>query len=66
MNTVSEKEYVKPGSELGQHSKEEPVRRRLVSKKGHCNITLLNVPRKQKAFAQDIFTTAVDMPWRYR
>ena len=61
---VSVKELSKPGSELPHHLKEQAVRKRLVSKKGHCNITLLNVPRKQKVFAQDIFTTAVDMPWR--
>jgi len=44
---------------------EQINRRRLVSKKGYSNISLINVPRKQKAFMQDIFTTAVDMPWRY-
>jgi hypothetical protein len=40
------------------------ARKRLVSKGGQVNYQLKNVPRMKTAFFKDIFTTAIDMPWR--
>ncbi|CAB4065472.1 KCNJN [Lepeophtheirus salmonis] len=40
-------------------------KRRLVSKNGQCNIELKRVPKKNMKLIKDIFTTAVDMRWRY-
>ena len=34
-------------------------------KGGQCNIQLKNVRKKRKLFFKDIFTTAVDIEWRY-
>ena len=40
-------------------------RKRIIAKGGQCNVTLDNVPRKKLQFFKDIFTTCVDMKWRY-
>jgi hypothetical protein len=40
-------------------------RARIVAKGGQCNVNLTNVPKKGVQFFRDIFTTAVDMKWRY-
>jgi len=40
-------------------------RKRIIAKGGQCNLTLDNVPRKRMQFYKDLFTTAVDMKWRY-
>lgn len=40
-------------------------RKRIVAKGGQCNITLDNIPRKKVQFFKDIFTTCVDMQWRW-
>ena len=40
------------------------TRKRLIAKGGHCNVLLKNVPKKRQAFIKDVFTTAIDMPWR--
>jgi len=40
-------------------------RRRIVSKTGDCNIQLYRVNRKRRRFIKDIFTTMVDIQWRY-
>ena len=32
---------------------------------GQCNIKLKNVHKKRRLFFKDIFTTAVDIEWRY-
>jgi len=39
--------------------------RRIVSKSGDCNIQLYRVNSKKRIFIQDMFTTMVDMRWRY-
>ncbi len=39
--------------------------KRIVAKGGQCNVHLENVPRKNVQFFKDIFTTCVDMQWRY-
>ena len=40
-------------------------RKRIIAKGGQCNVTLDNVPSKRMQFFKDIFTTCVDMKWRY-
>lgn len=40
-------------------------RKRIVAKGGQCNIELRNVPKKKRQFLKDLFTTAVDMEWRF-
>lgn len=40
-------------------------KKRLVNKDGRCNVEHKNVPRRKQAFLKDVFTTAVDMSWRY-
>ncbi|ESO03710.1 hypothetical protein HELRODRAFT_79786, partial [Helobdella robusta] len=39
--------------------------RRLVFKDGSCNVTSANVTQRKKKYLVDIFTTCVDMRWRY-
>ena len=40
-------------------------RKRIVAKGGQCNIQMKHVPKKKRQFLKDVFTTAVDMEWRY-
>jgi hypothetical protein len=40
-------------------------RRRLVYKDGNCNISSRNVMERKRKYLVDIFTTLVDMRWRY-
>jgi len=40
-------------------------RRRIVSKSGDCNTKLYRVNKKNRRFMQDVFTTMVDMQWRF-
>ena len=40
-------------------------RKRIITKGGQCNVTLNNVPSKKMQYYKDIFTTCVDMKWRY-
>jgi len=40
-------------------------RRRVISKTGDCNTELYNVSHKNRRLMQDVFTTMVDMQWRY-
>ena len=39
--------------------------RRLVLKEGECNISLGNVPRRKRRFLHDIFTTLLEIRWRW-
>jgi len=41
------------------------LQRRLVHKDGSCNITTKNVLQRKRRYLVDIFTTFVDMKWRY-
>ncbi|XP_067289412.1 ATP-sensitive inward rectifier potassium channel 15 [Pseudorasbora parva] len=43
----------------------EPVRR-MVSKDGHSNVKIDNVEGMAKLFLHDLWTTVVDMKWRYK
>jgi len=40
-------------------------RRRIISKTGDCNTELYRVSHKNRRLMQDVFTTMVDMQWRY-
>lgn len=48
-------------------SLESPVtsQQRLISKSGRCNVNLTNVTSKKCRYLTDIFTTLIDMRWRY-
>lgn len=39
--------------------------RRLVHKDGSCNVTSENITKRKQKYLVDIFTTLVDMKWRY-
>lgn len=39
--------------------------RRLVFKNGECNISHVNIKKRKRRFLADIFTTLVDIKWRY-
>ncbi|XP_023331211.1 ATP-sensitive inward rectifier potassium channel 12 [Eurytemora carolleeae] len=40
-------------------------RRRIISKTGDINVQLYRVSRKRRQFIKDVFTTCVDMKWRW-
>ena len=44
----------------------KPVQRRIVSKDGHNNVRIDNVEGMVKLYLHDIWTTVVDMKWRYK
>lgn len=46
--------------------KKAEVRRRIVSKDGHNNVRINNVEGMVKLYLHDIWTTVVDMKWRYK
>jgi len=41
------------------------MRNRLVQKGGICNISLVNVPKQGAKYFRDIFTTVIEMKWRW-
>ena len=41
------------------------VRRRLVYKNGECNTSSINIKKRRQRFLSDIFTTLVDIKWRW-
>lgn len=41
------------------------AKRRLVQKNGECNVKSRNVTKRKRKYIVDIFTTLVDMKWRY-
>ncbi|XP_037125522.1 ATP-sensitive inward rectifier potassium channel 15 [Syngnathus acus] len=42
------------------------VRRRIISKDGHNKVRIINVEGMVKLYLHDIWTTVVDMKWRYK
>lgn len=44
----------------------KPVQRRIVSKDGHNNVRIDNVEGMVKLYLHDLWTTVVDMKWRYK
>lgn len=46
--------------------KKSTVQRRIVSKDGHNNVQIDNVEGMVKLYLHDIWTTVVDMKWRYK
>lgn len=47
-------------------TKKPEVKRRIVSKDGHNNVRIDNVEGMVKLYLHDIWTTVVDMKWRYK
>lgn len=47
-------------------TKKAEVQRRIVSKDGHNNVRIDNVEGMVKLYLHDIWTTVVDMKWRYK
>lgn len=47
-------------------NKKTEVQRRIVSKDGHNNVRIDNVEGMVKLYLHDIWTTVVDMKWRYK
>uniref|UniRef100_A0A915BZ06 G protein-activated inward rectifier potassium channel 3 n=1 Tax=Parascaris univalens TaxID=6257 RepID=A0A915BZ06_PARUN len=41
------------------------IRNRLVQKYGLCNISLANVPKQRRKYFSDIFTTVIEVKWRW-
>uniref|UniRef100_A0A6A7G0Q8 Inward rectifier potassium channel n=1 Tax=Hirondellea gigas TaxID=1518452 RepID=A0A6A7G0Q8_9CRUS len=41
------------------------VRKRIVQKNGECNVSVANVAKRRRRYLQDIFTTLVDIKWRW-
>uniref|UniRef100_A0A8C7V0H7 G protein-activated inward rectifier potassium channel 3 n=2 Tax=Oncorhynchus mykiss TaxID=8022 RepID=A0A8C7V0H7_ONCMY len=41
------------------------LRSRFVKKNGHCNVVFSNMEEKSQRYLADIFTTCVDIRWRY-
>ncbi|XP_048843136.1 inward rectifier potassium channel 2a [Brienomyrus brachyistius] len=48
----------------GVHTQQQ-AKSRLVRKDGHCNVQFVNVSEKGQRFLADIFTTCVDIRWRW-
>jgi len=40
-------------------------KKRIIAKGGQCNLHVKNVSKKRRQFLRDMFTTAIDMEWRY-
>uniref|UniRef100_A0A914W372 Uncharacterized protein n=1 Tax=Plectus sambesii TaxID=2011161 RepID=A0A914W372_9BILA len=41
------------------------IRNRLVQKTGLCNVSLVNVPKQRRKYFSDIFTTVIEVKWRW-
>ncbi|XP_073974309.1 G protein-activated inward rectifier potassium channel 3-like isoform X2 [Rhodnius prolixus] len=41
------------------------VKRRAVRKSGECNVTQVHISKRRRRYLQDIFTTLVDVKWRW-
>ncbi|XP_013401886.1 G protein-activated inward rectifier potassium channel 3-like [Lingula anatina] len=49
----------------GAKSYSKRMRRRLVYKNGECNISHTNIKKLRRRYLADIFTTLIDIKWRY-
>ncbi|CAJ0564377.1 unnamed protein product, partial [Mesorhabditis spiculigera] len=52
-------------SPLTRKSTKKMKKSRLISKNGVCNVYNANVPKKDRQYLRDIFTTMIDVKWRY-
>uniref|UniRef100_A0A3P9PLG6 ATP-sensitive inward rectifier potassium channel 12-like n=1 Tax=Poecilia reticulata TaxID=8081 RepID=A0A3P9PLG6_POERE len=52
-------------SSLGLHNGHSPLTHRFVKKNGQCNVVFNNMEDKPRRYLADIFTTCVDIRWRY-
>ena len=53
------------GPRARRHSIQTRLRRRLIFKNGECNISLANIDKRRQRYLADIFTTLVDIKWRW-
>ena len=51
--------------ETGEEGRDMMTGRRLVQKTGECNVISRNVPRRRLKFITDLFTTIIEMRWRW-
>ncbi|XP_063040194.1 inward rectifier potassium channel 2-like [Engraulis encrasicolus] len=47
------------------HTHTQPSQSRFVNKDGHCNVQFVNMSEKGQRYLADIFTTCVDIRWRW-
>ncbi|XP_041087990.1 ATP-sensitive inward rectifier potassium channel 14 [Polyodon spathula] len=47
------------------HRRQQRARNRFVRKDGRCNITFINVSERGQRYLTDLFTTCVDIRWRW-
>ncbi|PAV70524.1 hypothetical protein WR25_19410 [Diploscapter pachys] len=52
-------------SPLSRKSTKKTKKSRLVGKNGICNVYNTNVPKKDRQYLRDLFTTLIDVKWRY-
>ncbi|XP_042884249.1 G protein-activated inward rectifier potassium channel 3-like isoform X1 [Penaeus japonicus] len=54
-------------TDLYRHTRisSKKFRKRVVQKSGECNVTPSNVAKRRRRYLQDIFTTLVDVQWRW-
>ncbi len=54
-----------PSTPLERRSQSRRPRRRFVGKDGRCNVTFVNMSERGKRYLTDLFTTCVDIRWRW-
>lgn len=47
------------------HTQQQQAQTRFVNKDGHCNVQFINMSEKGQRYLADIFTTCVDIRWRW-
>lgn len=47
------------------HAAQQPAVSRFVQKDGHCNVQFINMSEKGQRYLADLFTTCVDIRWRW-
>lgn len=57
--------FAEPMAKRGRLFASRLHKRRLVLKNGECNVKSRNVTKRKRKYIVDIFTTLVDMKWRY-
>ncbi|XP_058875677.1 inward rectifier potassium channel 2 [Acipenser ruthenus] len=54
-----------PSGSSPDHRRQQRARNRFVRKDGRCNITFVNVSERGQRYLTDLFTTCVDIRWRW-
>jgi len=63
--SVQKVDFIKDIKEIKTRKHSKNTRRRIMEKTGESNIHIHNVSKKRRRFIKDMFTTMVDMRWRY-